>query len=114
MKLKPEEHRKAAADLRKLAETSSKPDEKQFLLKTAKMFEYLAREAKRGGMKLKPEEHRKAAKNLGELADLATKPEEKQFLLNLAKGFESLAKLGERRAQACAGPEGKAQSEHGR
>ena len=48
MKLKPEEHRKAAADLRKLAETSSKPDEKQFLLKTAKMFEYLAREAKRG------------------------------------------------------------------
>jgi len=108
MKLKPEEHRKAAADLRKLAETSSKPDEKQFLLKTAKMFEYLAREAKRGGMKLKPEEHRKAAKNLGELADLATKPEEKQFLLNLAKGFESLAKLGARRAQACAEPEGKA------
>ena len=69
MKLKPEEHRKAAADLRKLAETSSKPDEKQFLLKTAKMFEYLAREAKRGGMKLKPEEHRKAAKNLSELTD---------------------------------------------
>ena len=109
MKLTAEQHRKAAADLRKLAGMSSKPDEKQFLLKTAKMFEYLAREAKRGEMNLKPEEHRKAAKNLSELADLATKPEEMQFLLNLAKGFESLAKLGEKRAQACAGLEGKAQ-----
>jgi hypothetical protein len=38
MKLKPEEHRKAAADLQR----ASKPDEKQYLLDIAKILESLA------------------------------------------------------------------------
>ena len=43
MKLTPEEHRKAAADLQKLAEAASKPEEKQHLLATAQIFESLAK-----------------------------------------------------------------------
>src|SRR5271157_1304344 len=40
--MKPEQHRKAAADLRKLAGMSSKPDEKQNMLDKALQLETLA------------------------------------------------------------------------
>ena len=42
MKLKPHQHRKADQNLKKLAELATNPDDRQYLLGTAKLFDGLA------------------------------------------------------------------------
>ena len=51
MKLTPEQHRKAAQDLRELAELSTIPEEKQEMLNKAALFEALANWAEKPSRK---------------------------------------------------------------
>ena len=54
MRLQPHEHREAAERLRELAKHSTIPEEKQFLLDTAGMFETLAKMAEKRQQTNKP------------------------------------------------------------
>ena len=47
MKLKPHQHRKAAQNLKNLAEKATNPEDKKYLLGTAKLFDGLADRAEK-------------------------------------------------------------------